>query len=183
MDNTLQQQNTQSHSMPARLAVALQSARAIDAPLSELEYVLAQAMAKAFADMGQKVTDRSDEITYLVQNMPAQVISNLPAIRLNEIPIAINRGIMQHFGPFYGLNVASFMHFLIAHCRCAQRAQALKSLPQPSPAAPTYPSPAEQQRTRVNRIAEAFAKYKSEGFYNDYGNLVFDSINALGVLS
>ncbi len=179
MDNQLQNNGLPAIGLQARVAAALQSARAIDAPLCKLEYVLAQAMAKAFADMGQKVTDRNDEITYLVQNMPAEVTLNLPGIRIDEIPIAINRGILHHFGDFYGLNVASFMRFLTAHYQCSLRANAIKKLAAPV-AEPLRPSPAQLLQIRTNRIATAFAKYKADGYYNDYGNLVFDSINAMG---
>jgi hypothetical protein len=164
------------------LGAALQSARAVDAPLQQLEYVLAQAMAKAFADMGIKAGERRDEIAYLVQNMPAEVTRTLPCIRISEIPIAINRGILRQFGDFYGLNVATFMHFLITHYQCAQRADAVKknlAIAQGTAQAPALTA-AQLQQSRVNRMVAAFEQYKSQGHYNDYGSLVFDSINALG---
>lgn len=164
------------------LTTALQSPRACDAKPAQLEHVLAQAMAKAFADMGLKVDERRDEVTYLVQNMPAEVMRSLPCIRLNEIPVAINRGILQQFGEFYGLNVVTFMRFLIAHYQSEQRLAAIKANLASATviAEKAAPKPAEILQTRLNRIAYAFNKYKNDGHYNDYGSLVFDSINAMG---
>jgi hypothetical protein len=164
------------------LTTALQSPRACDAEPKQLEMVLAQAMAKAFADMGINTADRRDEITYLVQTMPAELTRNLPAIRLNEIPVAINRGILQQFGSFYGLNVATFMHFLMAHYQSEQRLTAIKANLAAATAIPerAAPTPQELHQNRLNRITTAFKQYKTEGHYNDYGNLVFDTINAMG---
>jgi len=164
------------------LATALQSPRACEAEPKQLEMVLAQAMAKAFADMGVNTADRRDEITYLVQNMPSEVTRNLPAIRLDEIPVAINRGTLQQFGAFYGLNVATFMHFLMAHYQSEQRLAAIKANLATATAIPerAKPTPAELHQNRLNRIATAFKQYQTEGHYNDYGSLVFDHINTMG---
>ena len=143
---------------------------------------MAQAMAKAFADMGINTTDRNDEITYLVQNMPAEVLRTLPNIRLSEIPLAINRGILRQFGNFFGLNVATFMHFLMAHYQSEQRLNAIKahSAAMASQAPKTAPSAQQIKQNRISRIATAFYQYKTTGYYNDYGSLVFDNINAMG---
>jgi hypothetical protein len=168
---------------PTTLSTILNSPRAIESTPKQLEYVLAQAMAKAYADMGIKAAERQDEITYLVQTMPAEVTRNLPNIRLDEIPIAINRGIMQQFGEFYGLNVVTFMRFLIAHHQSEQRQQAVKAhLAAATGVAerPTMPTARQIHQNRLNRMGTAFEHYKSQGYYNDYGSLVFDHINALG---
>lgn len=174
-----------SHPTPVatqKTATLLNSPRAIDAPPQQLEYVLAQAMAKAFADMGLKTDERRQDINYLVQNMPAEVTRNLPNIRLAEIPVAINRGILQQFGEFYGLNVVTFMRFLMAHYQSEQRLEAVKAhlaaATNTSESLP--PTPRQMQQNRLNRMATAFKQYKAQGYYNDYGSLVFDNINALG---
>lgn len=163
------------------MTIALQGQKAISAPPNQLEYVLAQAMAKAFADMGLKADERHDEIQYLVQTMPAEVCRHLPGIRLSEIPLAINRGVLRAFGDFYGLNVATFMHFLSSHYHSSARAQAVKQLQTPAlPAAPGQPSATQMAKLRHNRICIAFAQYKSTGTYADYGSLVFDCLNQMG---
>jgi hypothetical protein len=161
------------------LTIALQSPRACDAPPAQLEQALAKAMAKAFADMGLKTDDRHDEITYLVQNMPAEVLRNLPNIRLDEITVAINRGILQQFGEYYGLNVATFMRFLTAHYQSEQRLAAIKARQTIIPEREN-PTPEVLHQNRLNRMQIAFNQYKTKGYYNDYGSLVFDAINAMG---
>lgn len=161
----------------------LSSPRAIEANADELKYVLTQAMAKAFAYMGAKTTDKQADITYMVQNMPAEVVANLPAIRLSEIPVAINRGVLGQFGEFYGLNIATFMRFLISHYQSEQRLQAVKTHLATNATIQnqtTAPTEAEMQTTRLNRIATAFEQYKTRGHYDDHGSLVFDNINKLG---
>lgn len=161
----------------------LASPRAIEANADELKYVLTQAMAKAFAYTGAKTTDKQADITYMVQNIPAEVVANLPAIRLSEIPIAINRGILGHFGEFYGLNIATFMRFLMAHYQSEQRLQAVKAHLATTATAQnqvTAPTEAEMQTIRLNRIATAFEQYKTKEHYDDHGSLVFDNINKLG---
>jgi hypothetical protein len=164
----------------ATLSTALNSPSATAATPQQLEYVLARAMAKAFADMGLKTADRTDEVTYLVQTMPAEVCKHLPGIKLDEIPIAINRGILRQFGDFYGLNVATFMHFLTQHYQSRQRAEAVKAAMAQADEPPPAPSPAQQQQMRMDIIKNAFTQYQSTGHYADYGNLVFDSINKMG---
>jgi len=165
----------------AELRIALQGQKAINAQPSQLEYVLAQAMAKAFADMGLKADERADEINYLVKTMPAEVCRHLPGIKLTEIPLAINRGVLRAFGDFYGLNVATFMHFLSSHYHSSARAEAIRQQQTPAlPAAPNQPSPAELAQMRRNRIITAFEQYKTTGGYTDYGSLVFDMLNEMG---
>jgi hypothetical protein len=166
--------------MNKELTTSLQSPLALQATPQQLEYTLAQAMAKAFADMGIKTTDRRDDITYLVQTMPTEVLRHLPNIRLAEIPLAINRGILKHYGDFYGLNVATFMHFLSAHYQSNQRQTAVKANLSAASTLAQPPSPKQQQQNRLNRLKIAFEQYKNQGFYNDYGSLVFDSINKQG---
>jgi len=162
------------------LQKALQGQKAFNARPAQLEYVLAQAMAKAFADMGIRADDRADEIHYLVQTMPAEVCRHLPGIRLTEIPLAINRGILRAFGEFYGLNVATFMHFLSSHYHSSARAEAIKQQQTIAPPAKSSPTKAELQQIRRSRVCTAFAQYKATGSYADYGNLVFDIINQMG---
>jgi len=168
--------------MTNELTTALQGQKAINVRPAQLEYVLAQAMAKAFADMGIRADDRADEIHYLVQTMPAEVCRHLPGIRLTEIPLAINRGILRAFGEFYGLNVATFMHFLSSHYHSSVRAEALcRQRQQLQPLAEkTQPTEAETAQIRHNRACTAFAQYKNTGNYTDYGNLVFDIVNQSG---
>lgn len=160
--------------------IALSSPLAINATPQQLEYVLAQAMAKAFADMGIKTDDRRDDIAYLVRTMPAEVTRNLPAIRIDEIPIAINRGVMHQFGEFYGLNVATFMRFLQAHYQSEQRLKAVKQHLAATTVPPPPPTPEQQRQARTGRVAAAFEHYKAHGHYNDHGSLVFDIINKMG---
>ena len=165
----------------AELQIALQGQKAINAQPAHLEYVLAQAMAKAFADMGLKADERADEITYLVKTMPAEVCRHLPAIKLTEIPLAINRGVMRAFGDFYGLNVATFMHFLSSHYHSSARAEAIKQQQLTAlPASAAQPGPAELAQIRRNRVCTAFEQYKTTGSYTDYGSLVFDILNVMG---
>ncbi|OCX54704.1 hypothetical protein BEL04_10800 [Mucilaginibacter sp. PPCGB 2223] len=178
--NTLTNPLTAAASPAFKLQLALQGPKAINARPAQLEYVLAQAMAKAFADMGLRADDRADEIQYLVQTMPAEVCRHLPGIRLSEIPLAINRGILRAFGEFYGLNVATFMHFLSSHYHSSARAEALKQQQAPALPPKKQPTEAELAAIRRNRVCTAFNQYKNTGAYTDYGNLVFDIINQAG---
>ena len=178
---------TPAHTQPAAvltvntaLAEALRgSVTVATATPARLEYVLAQAMAKAFADMGYKADERADEVLYLVQNLPAEVLKHLPAMRLDELPIAINLGILRHFGNFYGLNLATFMFFLNSHYQSNRRAEAVKQALAAHNTASAPPSPAERQAAMRRRIVAAYQQYLAQGYYTDYGNLVFDGLNRL----
>src|SRR4051794_25337415 len=80
-------------------------------PKREVFNIVLISVAKAFADLNIKSLAQPDR-DYLVNELTDNIIARYPAIRINEIPVAIANGIRGKYGEFYGLSVVSFERFV-----------------------------------------------------------------------
>lgn len=136
-------------------------------------------VAKAFADSGQKPT--KEDVNYIVPALINEVKRHFPNIRIDEIPIAINNGILGHYGEYFGINVVSFMKFIRAYYSSQERAQmAIAALPVPE----EKPQPTEQEILAAEKqmISDAFASYRQNGYYLDIANHVYNKLNGRGLI-
>jgi hypothetical protein len=99
-------------------------------PKREVFNIILISVAKSFADLNIKSLTQPDR-DYLVNELTDNIIARYPAIRINEIPVAIANGIRGKYGEFYGLSVISFERFIEQYLLSEERVQAVKSLPAP----------------------------------------------------
>src|ERR1700742_1643003 len=80
-------------------------------PKREVFNMVLISVAKAFADLNTKSLDPKER-DYMVNELTDNIIARYPAIRINEIPVAIANGIRGKYGEFYGLSVVAFERFI-----------------------------------------------------------------------
>lgn len=160
---------------------ALSSAQIRHVPLLEFESVVMQAVHKAFKDRGQFEID-PDTIDHIVNNLSADILKACPFIRIAEIPIAIEKGILGDYGDFYGLNVITFVKFIKSHYNSLNRANLAKQLPVDT-VEKQKPTEEEEKATKISLILKSFEAYKLNGFYQDYGNYIYKSLKEFNVFS
>lgn len=149
---------------------ALTSTQICQAPSLELETVLMTAVYKAFKDKGQEVLQ--DQADHIVENLSESVLKACPYIRIAEIPIAIEKGILGDYGDYYGLNVVTFVSFIKKHYSSEKRANNAKQLPVKEEAN-TIPSEAEILERDKELLKLAFETYRKHGYYEDHGNYIY----------
>lgn len=152
------------------MAEALSSSRICDLPEIEVDKVLMTAVHKAYRDKGQPVDN--DTMDYIVNNLFSSVLQACPFIRIAEIPIAIDKGILGDYGEYFGLNVVTFVNFIKSHYTSEKRAEIAKQI---VPKEEEKPIPSETEILTMDKqlLIKAFDTFKSIGYYEDHGNYMY----------
>ncbi len=149
---------------------AMTSERICDLPKFQVDAVLMTAVHKAYRDRGQEPTQ--DESDYITNGLYDSVLKACPYVRIAELPIAIEKGILGDLGDFYGLNVVTFTNFIKRHYESEKRAKNASQLPRSEEKKPT-PSESEVLDRDKSLLISAFEMYKSVGYYEDHGNYMY----------
>lgn len=160
---------------------ALKSITVRNAEDFDLRTLLAKSIATAFQDSGQ--ASNANDASYLIETMLSEVKKNFPNIRINEIPIAIEKGIRKEFGQYFGLNVLSFSSFIQSYLESAERINAVKEFQKTLEPVKHTPSPEEVQEGIRKAIVNAYNTFVEKGFYEDYGNFIYDKMDEMGLIS
>ena len=134
-----------------------QSPLARDSEEIEIDKVVAPALLKANKDLGFTIEEH--KLTHLFDGIALEIKKNVPNIRLHEIPIAINKGVLGDYGEFYGLSVVTVLKFLKAHYTSDKRANLAKQV-KPPEEEKQIPSEEEQKALAKIHLVEAFSNYK-----------------------
>lgn len=149
---------------------ALTSSKICELPPLEVDKVLMTAVHKAYNDKGQSVDPEAME--YIVENLLTSTLKACPYIRIAEIPIAIEKGILGDYGDYFGLNVITFVGFIKSHYGSLNRANLAKRLPKTEEENPVK-SESEILDQDKKLLVSAFETYKRIGFYEDHGNYIY----------
>lgn len=137
-------------------------------------------VAKSFADLNIKSLDQADR-DYLVNELTDNVIARYPAIRINEIPVAIANGIRGKYGEFYGLSVISFERFVEQYLLSEERVQAVRSLPAPE-FAKRVPDKDEQFALAKSNTLMALQRKQANKAIASMASSVYDFLDKLKLL-
>ncbi|WP_426671350.1 hypothetical protein ACPPVU_08945 [Mucilaginibacter sp. McL0603] len=137
-------------------------------------------VAKAFADLNNKSLS-PQERDYMVNELTDNIIARYPAIRINEIPVAIANGIRGKYGEFYGLSVVAFERFIEQYLLSEERVQAVKSLPALGTARPA-PGKQEQFATAKSNTLMALQHKQSGKSFASMAGSVYDFLDRLQLL-
>jgi len=163
-----------------KLVVAMQSPMVRNADDKTITDTLGKAVVRAFQDAGQRI-EEADQ-TYLKSALLAES-KRYPNMRIEEIPIAIDRGIRKEYGEYFGINVVSISGFFRGYLASQERAEAAKELNKLALPEPTKPTEAEIKAMEIDMIVKAYEKFKSEGYYADFGNHVYRKLDERGLIS
>lgn len=123
----------------------------------EIDKVVLPAIFKAQKDLG--LNPNEDKTNHLMTGIANEIKKSVPNIRLSEIPIAINDGILGVYGDFMSLSVVSVIKFLKAHYNALKRAEIAKQI-QHKEEEKAPPPIEEQKRIAKDHLIEEFEKYK-----------------------
>lgn len=123
----------------------------------EIDKVVLPAILKAQKDLG--FNPNEEKGSHLMDGIALEIKRAVPNIRLLEIPIAINKGILGEYGDFLGLSIVTVIKFLKAHYTSAKRAEIAKQVSHKEEEKP-IPSIEEQKALAKFHLIEGFERYK-----------------------
>lgn len=135
----------------------LDSPMARDVEELEIDKVVLPAILKAQKDLG--FNPNEEKGSHLMDGIALEIKRAVPNIRLLEIPIAINKGVLGEYGDFLGLSIVTVIKFLKAHYTSAKRAEIAKQVPHKEEEKP-IPSIEEQKALAKFHLIEGFERYK-----------------------
>jgi len=152
---------------------ALSSAPVCRLPTVAIESILMSAVQKAFKDKGQQIAP--DQADHLVSSLASAILKVCPYIRIAEVPIAIENGVLGEYGEYFGLNVVTFVSFVKSYFNSQNRAEMVKNWQKEASKETVANPPSEEEMVRRNKelLIKAFDRYKRLGYYEDYGNYVY----------
>ena len=135
----------------------LDSPMARDVEELEIDKVVLPAVLKAQKDLG--FNPNEEKGSHLIDGIALEIKRAVPNIRLLEIPIAINKGVLGEYGDFLGLSIVTVIKFLKAHYTSAKRAEIAKQVSHKEEEKP-IPSIEEQKALAKVHLIEGFERYK-----------------------
>lgn len=123
----------------------------------EIDKAVLPSLIKANKDLG--FTIEESKLSHLFDGIATEIKRNVPNIRLLEIPIAINKGILGDYGEFYGLSVVTVIKFLKAHYESEKRANLAKQV-KPPEVEKQIPTEEEQRALAKIHLVDSFNKFK-----------------------
>lgn len=161
---------------------ALNSKKICDCTLQELDAIIIPAVSEAFFFVGKRDSPTlSNELKFIHNNLPTELKSILPALRIKEIPLAFKKGLIKEFGEYYGLNVAEFLRFCKAHYDSQLRADTVKSI-KPIEQPKAAPSIESQFYTLKNNVITAFSKNQVGSNFEVMAASCYDFLNKLDLI-
>lgn len=165
------------------ILAALNSKKIIDSSSFELDKIVTTSVAQIFAYVGKKNDPGVSDLLNVIYNiLPGELRREVPALRLNEIPISFKKGALKEFGEYFGLNVAELVRFCKAHYDSENRTNTVKSILKPVEKPSAAPSLESQFYTSKNNTITAYTKNQVGGNFEAMGPACYDFINKLGLI-
>lgn len=165
---------------PNEIQLAMQSTMVRNCGEIALNNTVVKAIAKAAQYCGQVIT--KEDAAFISRNLCDVVTRHYPNVRVDEIPVAIERGVLGDFGEYFGLNVASFTKFIKAYMESQVRIEAAKKLLDVSKDEPKIPSPEELRVMENDIIVNAYSTFCESGSFYDAGNHVYNKLDERGLI-
>lgn len=173
------------------LVVASRTGQAV----SKIDHVDATAamaviLAKIFYQAGQQIkgdpSDQKGELYLLAQATIRDMSEYFPNLTLAEIEKAFELGIRQYYGPYYGLNVATFHLFVRAYKHAEERLEALHKQQQYEAEQKSKQEQPSEEQIRLymdKACVDAYADYCKGMDITDYGGAKYNHLVERGVLN
>lgn len=168
----------------ATISKALEVPKIRQTAESDINRALAMAISKTFALRGQQLT--TDDIVFMARELGSSVIARFPGLTVEEVCIALDKGVKKDFGEYYGLNVVTFLDWIKAYKDSESRRKALDSLHKASLPQQTEPTPEEVVLLNRKRAIDTFIHFKESGELRGwigYHALTYDYLKASGLIT
>lgn len=138
-----------------------------------------------FEIKGNNEVEIAEQIILLTQAFMQELLIRFSEICISEIEIALNNGIYKKYGEYMALSSVTFITWIDKYYeqrrdlifkqrQIEEKIDRNKEIAIPNP---------EQIENDLRKLSlEAFEKFKKTGFYNDYGNCVYDYLNKKGMI-
>ncbi|WP_313418781.1 hypothetical protein [Sphingobacterium multivorum] len=136
----------------------------------ELDKVVIPALVKAVTDLGYNSNE--EKMKHIYSSMSQEIKKATPNIRLSEIPIAIEKGVLGDYGDYHGLSVVGVIKFIKSHLASRERVELAKEM-MGSQQEVKIPTEKEVLDRDLILLQRAFAEYKTKGKFNDIGNYLY----------
>jgi len=125
-----------------------------------LNAVLLASIVKANDDLGFNADPK--KLNHLFSGICEEVKRSSPNIRIGEIPIAINKGVLGEYGDFMGLSIVTVVKFLKAHYVSLKRSEIAKQI---APKEEEKPIPTKEQQLELAKqhLLDSFRRFKELG--------------------
>lgn len=166
-----------------KILEALSSKKIDECDQEDIDRIIIKSVLEAFAFVGKKIDEPAkSEAKFITSALPGQLRSIVPKMRINEIPIAITRGIFKEFGEYYGINVAELVRFCKSHYESDLRSNTAKSFLKPNESPKLAPSLETQFYLYKNNLIDAFTKHNDGGLYESNAPALYDFCDKLGLI-
>ncbi len=159
---------------------ALNSKKVVDCVDSEIMMSISAGVAKAIFDLGHQAKDVT-EYQQMCNSIFIKVRRRFGMLTLDEIKLACEYGSEGAYGDVMGVNVVQVTKWLQAFVADLRRIKAKKELLASQESKPEQKQLTESDYT--NLALSAFDKYKETGYYNDYGNIIYNFLERSGIIN
>lgn len=169
-----------------QIAKAINSQLVNQVPPADVFKVLNMAIVKSYIDTGFKAPDAhntNDAFIYqqMVNEIVVYVRTRLAGYRVNELPVAIERGCLGEFGEFMGLNKKSYIQFLNGYKDSQDRLITLSEIKKLQELPKPIPSMEEQFNTAKYNVLQAFEAHKIDQPQERLGAIVYDFLRQINL--
>jgi hypothetical protein len=157
---------------------ALASARVKDVPDAAVESAAGFMLLELFTLAGQVPDLKDAEV--LLKQFAHDLPDRFPALTLNEVKIALGKGIRGDYGEYFGINVVSINKWLKAYMESSERAEAVREQRRPYLPQRAEWTDAEKDACLAAAYDRCLTKYRKTGVIHDAGNAVYDWLDSKG---
>lgn len=124
----------------------------------------------------------TENLKFVSSELNRSICERFPFLTVQEIGIALDKGVKKDYGDYYGLSVVTFLDWIRAYSKSdeyyeARRIKADRALPEKVP-----PTPEEIEKHKRDSIVWAFAFYRDKKFLIDYQNTCYRYLVDNGIL-
>lgn len=132
---------------------------------SDLYNPLVGIIGKVFLMAGQEIG--KTDLQALANAMSNTLCRKFTALTIQEVNIAMEKGVMKEYGKYFGLNIVTFNDWLLAYMDSSERLEAIeKQMKTNAIEAPKEPTTAELIQMKKETILYGLKVYQSHGVYS-----------------
>lgn len=172
---------------------------------SDIEFMCIDIVNKAFLDSGITIKGNTEkEQAGTIANMAVTFAQDLmelhPELTIQEVSMSVRLGIREHYGPFYGVNIASLNKFVNSYKESEALKEAIRKQHEHNKAQQEKKERDEEERLRKERSAnsrqtnikmciDAFREFifnrpdRNNLFMYDLGNVRYDFLSENGIIA
>lgn len=147
----------------------------------EIKAALSAGINKAIFNMGHPSKDLT-ELSAMIEELLRDVKSLLGTLTTGEIVLACQNGSKEAYGQNFGVNVSSVLRWMMGLLNDLKRHEAKKALLEAN-------TPKEEPKKETTEeewkdlAISAFEKFKANGVYEDWGNIIYLFLERKGILN